>query len=104
MPAIKNIATAKKKGTHTLEHIREARKRAKRKPEPSMPWRNKDFSVKAKNGRVKKVTKLTAAFVSAASGKKVKISAQAKSGRKSKVNLSSARATNMIFGEKQSYG
>jgi hypothetical protein len=78
MPLIKNIAASKKKGTHTLEHIREARKRAKRKPEPSMPWRNKDFRGKVTSGRVKKSTKLTATFSPSSYGKVGLISSKPK--------------------------
>ena len=72
MPLIKTIAAAKKKGTHTLEDMREWRRKKKNASKSNETWYggSKSNVVKAKNGRVKKVTKLTAEFVSAASGKK----------------------------------
>ena len=76
MPAIKNIAALKKKGQHDYSSPEYKPK----KTTNSMPWRKTKSGRggKTKNGRVKKVTKLTAAFVSAASGKRVTISPQAK--------------------------
>ena len=72
MPLIKNIAAAKSKSGNYDSHLTPPRKPLP----PSMSWRKRKSGsnvVKAKNGRVKKVTKLTAAFVSAASGNRVKI-------------------------------
>ena len=73
MPAIKNIATLKKKSGNALFAT------PRKEPDPVMPWRKKSSGrgVKAKSGRVKKVTKLTAEFVAAAD-KKVRISSKPK--------------------------
>ena len=66
MPLIKTIATRKKKSGNALFEPN------RKKPKSNDTWYggSKSNVVKAKNGRVKKVTKLTAEFVSAASGKK----------------------------------
>jgi len=65
MPLIKTIAALKTKSGNYDSHLTPPRKPLP----PSMPWRKKKSGsnvVKAKNGRVKKVTKLTAEFVAAA--------------------------------------
>lgn len=79
MPLIKTIATRKKKGYHSEEDMREWRRKKKNASNSNDTWYggSKSNVVKAKNGRVKKVTKLTAAFVSAAD-KKVRISPKPK--------------------------
>jgi len=80
MPLIKTIASSKSKGYHSLEDMREWRRKKKSASKSNGTWYggSKSNVVKAKNGRVKKVTKLTSAFVSAASGKKVNVSSKPK--------------------------
>ncbi len=87
MPVIKNIATRKKKGYHSEEDMREWREKKKNASKSNNTWYGGGSSNvvkpknsrggKAKNGRVKKVTKLTAEFVAAAD-KKVRISSKPK--------------------------
>ena len=87
MPAIKTIAAAKKKGIHTLEEMKEWRRKKNAPKSNNNTWYGgsssnvikpkNNRSAKAKSGRVKKVTKLTAEFVAAAD-KRVRISSKPK--------------------------
>ena len=77
MPAIKNIAATKKKSGNYDSHLTPLRKPLP----PSMPWRKKKSGrgvSPAKNGWVKKVTKLTATFSPSSYGKKGMISSKPK--------------------------